>query len=206
MNLSSIEAGLVALAISAPAGAAAALDRYLDLVVKWNKVHNLTAILDPQRMVIEHLVDSLSIAHLLRPSRILDVGSGAGLPGIPLAVVRPQWRFTLLDASQKRCAFLRQAAIELTLSNVDIACARVEQFRPQASFDTIVSRAFAETTIFAQNACRLLTNDGVMIAMKGVYPEDELTRLPAGVRLLEVVKLDVPGLVAQRHAVLMTKA
>lgn len=206
MNLTAIEGGLAALATSAPAGAAAALDRYLDLIAKWNKIHNLTAILDPQRMVIEHLLDSLSIAPLLRPSRILDVGSGAGLPGIPLAVVRPQWRFALLDASQKRCAFMRQAAIELALPNVDIACARVEQFRPQAPFDTIVSRAFAETAIFAQNACRLLADDGVMIAMKGVYPEDELTRLPAGVRLLEVVKLDVPGLAAQRHAALMTKA
>lgn len=206
MNLAAIEVALAARAVCAPAGAAAALDRYLDLVVKWNKVHNLTAIIEPQRMVIEHLADSLSIAPLLRGPRVLDVGSGAGLPGIPLAVVRPQWRFTLLDASQKRCAFLRQATIELALSNVDIACARVEQFRAQAMFDTIVSRAFAETAIFAQSACALLADDGVMIAMKGVYPEDELTRLPAGVRLLEVVKLEVPGLAAQRHAVLMTKA
>jgi 16S rRNA (guanine527-N7)-methyltransferase len=205
MNLAAIETGLAALAVSTPSGAATVLDRYLDLIAKWNKVHNLTAIQDPQRMVIEHVLDSLSIAPLLQPERILDVGSGAGLPGIPLAVARPQWRFTLLDSSQKRCAFLRQAAIELALSNIDIACARVEQFRPEAPFDTIVSRAFAETAAFAKSACGLLADDGIMIAMKGIYPEEELARLPAAVHVREVVKLEVPGLDAQRHAVVMTK-
>jgi len=206
MNLAAIEAGLTAVAMSVPAGAAPTLDRYLDLVAKWNKVHNLTAIQDPGRMVVEHLLDSLSIAPLLRPSRILDVGSGAGLPGIPLAVARPQWQFTLLDSSRKRCAFLRQATIELSLPNVDIACTRVEQFQPSTAFDTIVSRAFADVAVFTKSASRLLADDGVMIAMKGLYPDDELTRVPAYLRVREVVKLDVPGLAAQRHAVIMTKA
>jgi 16S rRNA (guanine527-N7)-methyltransferase len=202
-----IEAGLVAIpALSPPAGAGASLVHYLELIAKWNKVYNLTAIQDPDRMVVEHALDSVSIAPLLRPRRILDVGSGAGLPGIPLAVVRPQWHLTLLDSSQKRCAFLRQATIELTIQNVEIACARVEQFQPAAPFDTIVSRAFAETAHFALCASGFLSDDGVMIAMKGVYPGDELARLPDTVRVVDVVKLDVPGLKAQRHAVIMTKA
>lgn len=206
MDRCAIETAMVAMGISPPDGAASSLGRYLDLITKWNKVHNLTAIEDPKRMVTEHALDSLSVSCLIRPDRILDVGSGAGLPGIPLAIVRPQWHFTLLDSSQKRCAFLRQAAIELSLPNVDIACSRVEQFRPATPFDSVVSRAYAETGLFARSVLGLLVDDGVMIAMKGVYPEDELTRLPAGVRVREVVKLEVPGLRAQRHAVIMTKA
>lgn len=206
MDVSALDARLAEMAVSSPAGAAVTLGRYLALIAKWNKVHNLTAIQDSGRMVIDHALDSLSIVSLIRCDRILDVGSGAGLPGIPLAIVRPHWHVTLLDSSQKRCAFLRQAAIELKLPNVDIACTRVEQFRPLARFDTIVSRAFAETGLFARSASGLLDDDGIMIAMKGVYPEEELARLPASVRLREVVKLEVPGLNARRHAVIMTKA
>lgn len=206
MDSSSIEAGLAALAIDAPPGAAELLGRYLELILKWNKVHNLTAITDPQRMVVEHLLDSLSVGPLLVGERILDVGSGAGLPGIPLATVSPQRRFTLLDASSKRCAFLRQAAIELPLRNVEVVCARVEQFRPATAYATILSRAFAETSAFARAALRLLDDDGIMIAMKGIHPESELASLPAGVAVREVVQLQVPGLRAQRHAVVMTKA
>lgn len=206
MDSPSIESGLAALAIDAPPGAAELLGRYLELILKWNKVHNLTAITDPQRMVVEHLLDSLSVGPLLVGERILDVGSGAGLPGIPLAAVSPQRRFTLLDASSKRCAFLRQAAIELPLRNVEVVCARVEQFRPATAYATILSRAFAETSAFARAALRLLDDDGIMIAMKGIHPESELASLPAGVAVREVVQLQVPGLRAQRHAVVMTKA
>jgi 16S rRNA (guanine527-N7)-methyltransferase len=204
--VAALEAGMVALGLSASSEAAGHLERYLALIAKWNRVHNLTAIDSVDRMVVEHALDSLSIAGLLRPGQILDVGSGAGLPGIPLALVHGACHFTLLDSSQKRCAFLRQVLIELRLPNVDIACARVEQFRPALRYDTIVSRAFADAGRFAASVCGFLSDDGVIVAMKGVYPEEELAHLPGTVRLREVVKLDVPGLNAQRHAVIMTKA
>lgn len=206
MELDALEAGLTAMGISAPEGAAGRLTDYLALVARWNKVHNLTAILEPSRMVAEHVLDSLSLVSLVQPERILDVGSGAGLPGIPLAIVKPQWHVVLLDSSHKRSAFQRQAVMDLALANVDIACARIEQYRPAETFDTIVSRAFAETGLFASHAVKLLSDDGVIIAMKGLYPQDELRNLPAAVRVREVVKLVVPGLAAQRHAVIMTKA
>lgn len=201
-----LHAGLERLGEALPAPAEALLSRYLALIVKWNKVYNLTAIQDPSRMVVEHLLDSLSILALVRPERILDVGTGAGLPGIPLALARPQWRVTVLDSSHKRCAFLRQTVIELGLANVDIACVRVEQFRPTARYDTVVSRAFTDTAGFAAAVRDLTADDGVIVAMKGQYPAEELTVLPSGVRVREVLPLSVPGLEAQRHAVIMTKA
>ncbi len=206
MNREIIERGLPELGVVASAGAIAALAQYVDLIVKWNKVYNLTAIQDPERMATDHILDSLAIVPHVRPERILDVGSGAGLPGIPVALARPQWRVTLLDASHKRCAFLRQVIIELGLHNVEVACERIENHRPGRPFDTIVSRAFAETALFARVAVSSLAPDGRMLAMKGTYPQDELSRLPPEVSVQDVVKIDVPGLGAQRHLVIMTKA
>lgn len=206
MNREIFEHGLPKLGVAASAEEIAALVEYVDLIVKWNKVYNLTAILDPERMATDHILDSLAIVPHVRPDRILDVGSGAGLPGIPVAIARPKWRVTLLDASHKRCAFLRQVIIELGLHNVEVACERIENHRPVQPFDTIVSRAFAETALFAHVAVPCLATDGRMLAMKGTYPHDELSRLPPGVVVQEVVKTDVPGLEAQRHLVIMTKA
>jgi 16S rRNA (guanine527-N7)-methyltransferase len=182
------------------------LARFLDLVRKWNKVYNLTKILSDERMVVEHVLDSLSVLPLIRGPNVLDVGTGAGFPGIPLAVAEPTMNVTLLDSSQKRCAFLRQAAIDLGLRNVDIACARVEQFRPARPYDTVVSRAFAECADFAAAASGLIHDHGILVAMKGVYPTEEIARIPSSVRVREVVRLQVAGLDAQRHAVIMTKA
>jgi 16S rRNA (guanine527-N7)-methyltransferase len=176
------------------------------LISKWNQVYNLTAIRDPERMVIEHVLDSLAILPHVAAPRILDVGSGAGLPGVPLAIARPEWHVVLLDSSHKRCTFLQQAAIELQLSNVEVTCERVESYRPAECFTSIVSRAFSDTAHFARVAAPLVAQGGSMLAMKGLYPHEELAQLPAEVALGEVVALTVPGLDAQRHLVVMTKA
>ena len=202
----SLERELRLLGVADPAVAATRLLRFLDLVRKWNKVYNLTAILSDERMVVEHVLDSLSILALLKPVRVLDIGTGAGFPGIPIAVSNPSLHVTLLDSSHKRCAFLRQAAIDIELANVDIACTRVEQFRPAELYDTVVSRAFAETGSFAAVAERAAHDEGILVAMKGAFPAEEIERLPGSVRVREVVPLHVPGLDAQRHAVIMTKA
>jgi 16S rRNA (guanine527-N7)-methyltransferase len=198
--------GIAELALDLPQGAPEQLLAYLDLLEKWNRTYNLTAIRDRGRMVIEHLLDSLAIVPYVWPGRLLDIGSGAGLPGIPLAIARPSWRVVLLDSSHKRCTFLQQAAIELGLRNVEVACERVEAYRPAAPFDTVVSRAFAETQHFARVAAPHLAPAGVLLAMKGLYPHEELAQLPAGVVVRAVHALAVPGLKAQRHLVVMTKA
>ncbi|MCC6535171.1 MAG: 16S rRNA (guanine(527)-N(7))-methyltransferase RsmG [Burkholderiales bacterium] len=206
MAIEELQGGLDALGLRLPAEATASLWRYLGLIAKWNKVYNLTAIRDPERMVVEHLLDCLAIIPHVRPDRILDIGTGAGLPGIPLAIARPRWRVTLLDSSHKRCTFLRQAAIELGLGNIEVACARAESYRPAKLFDTVVSRAFAETQQFARVGAGKLAAGGALLAMKGLYPHEELAQLPAAVALQGVVALDVPGLAARRHLVLMTAA
>lgn len=178
-----------------------ALLAYRDLLVRWNRVHNLTAVRDPQAMLTHHLLDSLAVSPYVRGERVLDVGSGAGLPGIPLAVMAPQRHFVLLDANAKRVRFLRQAALELSLRNVEAVHERIERYRPDAPFATVISRAFASLTDFARAAAGLLAADGSLLAMKGRYPVGELQDLPPGIRLLRVCRLEVPGLLAERHLV-----
>jgi 16S rRNA (guanine527-N7)-methyltransferase len=206
MSADTLARGIGQFGIELPKDASAALLAYLALIAKWNQVYNLTAIRDPQRMVIEHLLDSLAILPHVATPRILDVGTGAGLPGVPLAIARPAWHVVLLDSSHKRCTFLQQAAIELQLNNVEVACERVESYRPAERFTTVVSRAFSDTAHFARVAVPLVAQGGTMLAMKGLYPHEELAQLPAEVTLREVVALTVPGLEAQRHLVVMTKA
>ena len=206
MTAETLARGIAALGIELPEDAQAALRAYIDLIAKWNQVYNLTAIRDPQRMAVEHVLDSLAIVPHVAPGRVLDVGSGAGLPGIPLAIARPAWHVTLLDSNHKRCTFLQQASIELKLRNAAVACSRIESFRPDAPFDSVVSRAFSDTAHFARVALPLVAAEGVMLAMKGLYPHEELAQLPAQARLREVVALEVPGLDAQRHLVVMTTA
>jgi 16S rRNA (guanine527-N7)-methyltransferase len=184
----------------------ATLERYLDLLEKWNRVYNLTAIRERSRMVTHHLLDSLAVLPHVRGPRMLDVGSGAGLPGIPLAVASPALHVTLLESNHKKSAFLTQAVAELQLANVQVVTERVESWRPEARFDTIVSRAFAELGEFAALAGRLLAPQGVLAAMKGVHPFEEIERLPQGYRVQQVVRLRVPGLDAERHLVLMGAA
>jgi 16S rRNA (guanine527-N7)-methyltransferase len=198
--------GLLALGVGLSDGQVERLERYLALLEKWNRVYNLTAIREPERMVTHHLLDSLAILPHVRGPRVLDVGSGAGLPGIPLALAAPGLEVTLLDSSHKKAAFLQQAVAELALANATVVTGRIEAWQTDARFDTIVSRAFADLGEFASAAARLLAPGGVIAAMKGVHPHDEIERLPAGFRVREVLKLDVPLLDAERHLVLVEPA
>jgi 16S rRNA (guanine527-N7)-methyltransferase len=171
---------------------------YMKLLVKWNRTYNLTAIRDPLAMVGHHLLDSLVVApNLPLPAnaRLADAGSGAGLPGIPLAIARPDWRVALAEASQKKAAFLRQAAIELGLQNVEVHEGRVETWRPQPLFDAVISRAFAALTDFVAACRHLLAPSGVLAAMTGAAPA---TLAPD----CKLIRLHVPLLDAQRHLVL----
>lgn len=175
------------------------------LLAKWNGTYNLTAVRDPLEMVTRHLLDSLVMVAFLRGARVLDVGTGPGLPGIPLAVARPDLGFTLLDANAKKTRFVVQAVGELALKNVEVVQSRVEKYHPSRTFDTVVSRAFASIADMLAHARHLCAPGGRFLAMKGAYPEEELTALPAGYDH-EVVPLAVPGLDAARHVVIVTPA
>jgi 16S rRNA (guanine527-N7)-methyltransferase len=196
-----LDAGMRVLGLEPAGDTVDKLLAYRDLLTRWNRVHNLTAIRDPEAMLAHHLLDSLAVSRYLSGERVLDVGSGAGLPGIPLAVANPQRRFVLLDASSKRVRFLRQVVVALGLGNVEAVHERIERYRPEAPFATVTSRAFASLADFAQAACGLLADDGHMLAMKGRYPDEELQALPSGIRLHAVYELKVPGLDAQRHLI-----
>src|SRR3954469_24721000 len=163
--------GLVSMGISVSPAQRARLASHLELISKWNRVHNLTAIRETAQMVVLHLLDSLSILPQLEGARsIADVGTGPGFPGIPVAIVRDDARVTLVESSHKKCAFLQQAKTELALANVEIACERVEHFKPAAPFDAVVSRAFSDLPDFITQAGHLAAPGGKLIAMKGVYP------------------------------------
>ena len=202
-----IEQGLAAMGIELPAPARARLAAHLELIEKWNRVHNLTAVRDTAQMVVLHLLDSLSLLpYLAGATSVIDVGSGPGFPGIPLAIARPDVRFTLLDSSHKKCAFLEQAKAELGLANVTVACDRVEQYRPAQGFDVVVSRAFADLSDFVTQSRHLAAPGGRLLAMKGVYPFEEIARVPASHRVAQVVELAVPSLEAKRHLVFLEAA
>ena len=180
--------------------------QYLVLLEKWNQVYNLTAIRELGKMVSAHLLDSLCVLPLLPGASVLDVGSGAGLPGIPFAVARPTWQVTLLDSNHKKAAFLRQAVADLALRNASVVCERVESWPEPRRFDVIISRAFADLAEFVAMTERFLAPGGVLAAMKGVHPYDEIERVPLGCRVRDVIALKVPGLDAQRHLVLIERA
>lgn len=174
---------------------------YLELLVKWNKVHNLTAVRDPMEMVKLHLLDSLTVLPFLGIKRLVDVGSGAGLPGIPLAIVRPDLEVTSLDSSHKKIAFQRQAKAELGLDNLELYCGRVEQYQPKEKFEAVISRAFSDLAEFVRLTAHLLADGGVWLAMKGVHPYEELAQI--NTLGITIEPLRVPGLDAQRHLVMM---
>jgi 16S rRNA (guanine527-N7)-methyltransferase len=201
-----LTAGLRDLGVALASDAPERLLAYVELLAKWNRTYNLTAIREPARMITHHVLDALAILPHLpahETLRVLDVGSGGGVPGIPLAIARPGWAVTLLDANSKKTSFLTQAAIDLRASNVRVATARVEAFAPDAPFDVVVSRAFSELADFTAGAARHVAQGGVLAAMKGVHPDEELAQLPASIDVLGVPMLRVPGLDAARHLVLM---
>jgi len=204
-----LSAGLQALGLDLDAAAQAKLLAYLALLQKWNRTHNLTAIREPERMLTHHLLDSLAtLRHLPQATtlRLVDVGSGAGLPGIPLAIARPAWRVTLLDSNAKKGAFLRQAAAELPLPNVEVAVTRAEDYFPDRLFEVAISRALSDLGQFVGVAGHLVAPGGRLIAMKGVYPDEELAQLRADVRVVAAPALVVPGLAGARHLVIMDEA
>jgi 16S rRNA (guanine527-N7)-methyltransferase len=209
-----LDEGLAALrradpaAAALPAGTAGRISAYLALLAKWNRTYNLTAIREPERMITHHALDALAVLpHLPRRDgvRVLDVGSGGGVPGIPLAIARPSWRVVMLDSNHKKGAFVQQAVIELSLANAEAVVARVEDYAPAAPFDVVISRAFADLATFAATSARHLAPGGLLVAMKGVHPDEEIAALPAGIRIVATHALVVPGLEAQRHLIVMAE-
>jgi 16S rRNA (guanine527-N7)-methyltransferase len=201
--------GAAALGLALSGAQTASLAAYVALLAKWNRTYNLTAIRDPARMVTHHVIDSLAVLPHL-PQRdalaLLDVGSGGGLPGIPLAIARPQWRATLVDPVHKKAAFLSQAAIELRLANVTAHAKRVEEIETDSKFEVVISRAFADLATFATLAAPHVANDGLLVAMKGVHPVEEIAHLPKEFEVIASPAIDVPGLDAARHLVIMRRA
>lgn len=197
-----LEAGLSALGVSFDDSQVDRLLRFLLLLQKWGDTYNLTAIRDPRSAVDLHLMDSLLVLpHLGGATRILDVGTGAGLPGIPLAIMCPDSRFVLLDRSAKKIRFVRQAVLELGLANVDAVSSRVEAFKPRDGFfDAILARAFASLAAIRQLSSGLLAPDGHILALKGRFPEEELSEL--GSAEVEVRPLHLPGISVDRHLVI----
>ncbi|WP_018153156.1 16S rRNA (guanine(527)-N(7))-methyltransferase RsmG [Leeia oryzae] len=198
--------GIDALGLSLDKTRQLLLLEYLQLLVKWNKVHNLTAVRDPEQMVTHHLLDALSVLpHLTETKRLLDVGSGGGIPGLLLAIARPDWEVHLIDSNHKKTAFLQQVAIELQLANVTVHTGRIEALQDVPPFDTVISRAFSELADFVKLAKNMVAEGGYFQAMKGVYPFEEIAHLPAGFKVEEVIPLNVPELNAERHLVKISK-
>lgn len=176
---------------------------YVEMLHKWNKAYNLTSVRDPEQMLIRHILDSIVVEPHLVGERFIDVGTGPGLPGIPLAIVRPQAHFTLLDSLGKRVRFLRQVQHELKLENITPVQSRVEDFPAEPPFDGVISRAFASLTDMVSWCHHLPGTHGRFYALKGVLPEDEIAALPAGFSVEKVSPLHVPQLEGERHLVII---
>jgi 16S rRNA (guanine527-N7)-methyltransferase len=201
MSQNVLAAGLADLGLNVPDSAQQKLLAFRDLLLKWNKTYNLTALRDPAQAISHHLLDSLAILPLLDGGNLLDVGSGGGLPGIPLAIARPELQVCMVDTVQKKTTFLQQAVIELGLKNVTVNHARVEEM--QGQYAQITSRAFAELGLFVSLTRHLLAPNGRWLAMKGIRPDDELKGLSADIVVEAIIPLTVPGLGAERHLIIL---
>lgn len=197
-----LAAGIEQLNLVLDVGIQTKLLTYLELLKKWNGTYNLTAIRDPHQMLTHHVLDSLAVLPHLEATDWLDVGCGAGLPGLILAMAKPEWQVSLLDSNSKKTSFVRQAAIELKINNIAVYTERVESWHPDKRFSGIISRAFAETAEFVHRTQHLLSPDGRWVAMKG-EPEKELQKLPETVEVEKIISLAVPGLNAARSLVIL---
>ena len=201
-----LDEGIAELKLNVPPARREQLMDYLALMFKWNAVYNLTSLRDPMQMVTHHLLDSLAAVPAFAGAKnVLDVGSGGGLPGIVLAIVRPDCKVSMIDTVHKKTAFLTQVKAELGLANVTVYTMRVEQLEVSDKFDVITSRAFADLSDFVNWSSHLLAQGGRFIALKGVAPQDEQQRLPAAWRVQGVQPLQVPRLGAERHLVFIEK-
>lgn len=197
-----LQQGMHEMGLELPPPAVEKLLNFLQLLEKWNKTYNLTAVRDPEQMVSRHLLDSLSVLPFLQGPRVLDIGTGAGLPGIPLALARPDLEFTLLDSNAKKTRFATQALHELGLKNVAVVQERVEKFHPAEKFDTLIARAFASIPDMLAASRHLCAPHGRFLVMKGVFPQEELAAVTDEYRA-EVKALTIPGLDAARHMVIL---
>lgn len=178
---------------------------FLQMLFKWNKAYNLTSIRDPEAMLYVHIIDSIAVGPLLHKHNYIDVGTGPGLPGIPLAIMHPEKSFVLLDSLGKRIRFIKQVAYELSLTNIEPVQSRVEDFQPEQPFDGVLSRAFASINDML-HWCRHLTDkEGEFLALKGQYPESEIQQIPSEFNMISSDKIDVPGLDAERHLIRLSK-
>ncbi len=200
-----LSSGLEHLDISCGGDIKDKLIRYVYILEKWNRTYNLTAIRQPEKMVTYHLLDSLSVLPYIKGPRIIDVGAGAGLPGIPMAILLADNTLTLVDSNAKKTRFMRQVVSELKLSNVSVLQARAEDLPANVLYDTVISRAFAAVNDMLRMAGHLSQPDGKILAMKGLEPTEEIKAILADYEVEKVVKLSVPGLDAQRHLVQITR-
>ena len=201
MSQNALATGLTGLGLNLPEDAPHQLLAFRDLLLKWNKTYNLTALRDPAQAISHHLLDSLAILPHVGTGNLLDVGSGGGLPGMPLAIARPDLSVSMVDTVQKKTTFLQQAVIELALRNVTVHHARVEEM--QGQYAQISSRAFAEISLFISLTRHLLAPGGRWLAMKGTRPDNELKALPADITVEAIIPLTVPGLDAERHLIIL---
>ena len=191
--------GLEQMQLEIPVQTQGRLLAFIALLAKWNKTFSLTAIDDPQQMVARHLLDSLTLVPYIKGPRLVDVGSGAGLPGIPLALALPDFEVVLLDSQTKKARFMTQAIADLQIDNIVVAHTRVQDYHPQQMFDTVISRAFTSLIKFSDAASHLCQSNGCMLAMKGKFPAHELEDLKKTGRTVDVMPVEIPGLDAQRH-------
>lgn len=194
--------GLASLALNSGEARIDALLGFINLIAKWNSTYNLTAVRDPEQMVSLHILDSLSILPHIKPPYIADIGTGAGLPGIPLAICMPECRFTLIDSNSKKTRFVQQAVLELQLKNVEVVHSRIELYKVKQLFSTLITRAFASMADILKLSGHLLAEDGLLLAMKGQQPDQELAELTVA---YSVVPIKTPGIDAERCLIRLEK-